>query len=198
MPVKQTIPYPHGTFFITFTCHQWLPLIDKVNGYDIIYHWFNHLKSKGHFINGYVIMPNHVHVMISFIETGQSINTIIGNGKRFMAYEMIKRLKQNGEVSLLLQLSNNVEAKRKANKKLHEVWELSFDWKECRSRAFINQKLDYIHENPCSKKWNLCTSPVVYTHSSAKFYIAGEQGIYPVTNFMKMEDVAFTRGRNAL
>ena len=143
-------------------------------------------------------MPNHVHVIISFIETGQSINTIIGNGKRFMAYEIIKRLAQNGETALLLKLSSQVEAKRKANKKLHEVWELSFDWKECRSWAFVNQKLDYIHDNPCSKKWNLCNSPVEYKHSSAKFYIAGEQGIYLVTNFMEMEDVEFTKGSNFL
>ena len=193
MPVKQTIPYTFGTFFITFTCHQWLSLIDKVKGYDIIYNWFDHLKSKGHYINGYVIMPNHVHVIISFIETSQSINTIIGNGKRFMAYEIIKRLEQNGETVLLQQLSNHVEAKRKANKKLHEVWELSFDWKECRSWEFIIQKLEYIHDNPCSKKWNLCNSPGEYTHSSAKFYITGEQGIYPVTNFMEMEDVEFTK-----
>ena len=90
MPVKQTIPFPFGTFFITFTCHNWLPLIDKVNGYDIVYSWFDHLKSKGHYINGYVIMPNHVHALFSFIETDQSINTIIGNGKRFMAYEIVK------------------------------------------------------------------------------------------------------------
>jgi len=196
MPVIQTIPYTYGTFFITFTCHQWLQLIDKVNGYDIIYNWFDHLKSKGHYINGYVIMPNHVHVIISFIETGQNINTIIGNGKRFMAYEIIKRLEQNGETALLEQLSSNVEARRKANKKLHEVWELSFDWKECRSWEFINQKLDYIHDNPCSKKWNLCASPVEYPYSSARFYITSEQGVYPVTNIMEMEDVEFTKGKN--
>ncbi len=194
MPVKQTIPYKFGTFFITFTCHQWLPLIDKAEAYDIIYNWFDLLKSKGHYINGYVIMPNHVHTIISFIETDQSINTIIGNGKRFMAYEIINRLTHNGETALLQVLSNNVEAKRKANKKLHEVWELSFDWKECRSRDFINQKLDYIHNNPCSKKWNLCSSPVEYIHSSAHFYIAGKQGVYPVTNFMEMEDVKFIKG----
>ena len=194
MPVKQTIPYSFGTFFITFTCHQWLPLIDKVKGYDIIYNWFNHLKNNGHYINGYVIMHNHVHVIISFIETDQIINNIIGNGKRFMAYEIIKRLHQNRETGLLEQLSNHVEAARKANKKQHEVWELSFDWKECRSWEYINQKLDYIHDNPCSNKWNLCNNPVEYLHSSAKFYIAGEQGVYPVTNFMQMEDVQFTKG----
>ena len=88
MPVRKTIPYNSGMFFITFTCHNRLPLIEKVNGYDIIYKWFDHLKMPGHFINGFVIMPNHVHALISFKNTGQSINTIIGNGKRFMAYEI--------------------------------------------------------------------------------------------------------------
>jgi REP element-mobilizing transposase RayT len=131
MPVKQTIPNQFGSFFITFTCYRWLPLIEKVNGYDIIYNWFDILKSNGHFINGFVVMPNHIHVIISYIESQQSINTIIGNGIRFMAYEIIKRLQQMGETAILAQLSRGVELKRKANKKLHKVWELSFDWKEC-------------------------------------------------------------------
>jgi len=36
------------------------------NGYDAVYSWFDHLKSKGHYITGYVIMPNHLHVLIAF------------------------------------------------------------------------------------------------------------------------------------
>lgn len=46
-------------------------------------------------------MPNHIHALISFINAKQSINTIIGNGKRFMAYEIIERLKTNNEIHLL-------------------------------------------------------------------------------------------------
>jgi DNA phosphorothioation-dependent restriction protein DptG len=141
-------------------------------------------------------MPNHVHALISFVNTKQSINTIVGNGKRFMAYEIINRLQENKETELLELLSKNVETKRKQNNKLHEVWELSFDWKDCRSQTFINQKLSYMHDNPCSKKWQLCNSPVEYLHSSAKYYITGEQGIYPVTNVMEMEDVDFINGNN--
>src|SRR5678815_3775154 len=137
MPVLQTIPYVDGTFFITFTCYNWLPLIDKTDGYDIVYKWFDHLKSKRHKINGFVIMPNHIHALISFVATQQSINTIIGNGKRFMAYEIINRLKARGEKDLLLTLQSNIEVKRRINKKLHDVWKLSFDWKYCDSLSFI-------------------------------------------------------------
>ena len=108
MPVKQTIPYWYGSFFITFTCYKWLPLIEKVNGYDIIYNWFDVLRKDGHYINGFVVMPNHVHAIISFIETPQLINLIVGNGKRFMAYEIVKRLKQMGESKTLAELSRGV------------------------------------------------------------------------------------------
>jgi REP element-mobilizing transposase RayT len=107
MPVKRTIPFRSGMFFVTFTCHQWLPLVAKVNGYDIIYKWFDLLKNNGHAINGYVIMPNHVHALISFIDAKQSINTIIGNGKRFMAYEIIKRLQDQNETEILSTLLGN-------------------------------------------------------------------------------------------
>ena len=72
-------------------------------------------------------MPSHVYALISFINAKQSINTIIANGKRFMAYEIIERLEANNEAGLLQKLSVDGEPIRKANKKLHEVWECSFD-----------------------------------------------------------------------
>lgn len=64
-------------------------------------------------------MPNHVHAIISFLETGQRINNIIGNGKRFMAYNIVKRLKESHQSDLLNLLADAVETKRKANNKKH-------------------------------------------------------------------------------
>jgi hypothetical protein len=96
-----------------------------------------------------------------------------------MAYDIIKRLKAQGQNLVLSALSKNVDAKRKAKNKQHEVWELSFDWKYCNSYKSIKQKLDYMHNNPCTGKWNLSESPVDYLHSSAKYY-AGELGNYAI------------------
>lgn len=81
------------------------------NSYDLIYNWFDHLKSKGNYITGYMIMPNKVHALIGFRNTGQSINTVVGNGKRFIAYEIIKRRKKQGEATLLHQLHLSVDQK---------------------------------------------------------------------------------------
>ena len=110
-----------------------------------------------------------------------------------MAYEMVKRLQQANEIITLEKLGSNVEAARKKNHKKHRVWELSFDWKACISIEFANQKLEYMHKNPCKGKWNLSAGMVDYKHSSAMFYTDGVQGVYPVTHIMEMQDLDLTK-----
>lgn len=138
-------------------------------------------------------MPNHVHALIRFINASQNINTIVGNGKRFMAYQIVKRLEKNNEHELLLQLPGTVEKHRRQNNKQHDIWQESFDWKDCRSNEFVWQKLDYMNNNPCTGKWKLAVNPIEYLHRSARFYLTGVQSIFPVTNFMEMQDVNFNR-----
>jgi REP element-mobilizing transposase RayT len=85
-------------------------------------------------------MPNHIHVMISFSKTEKSINKIIGDGKRFIAYVIIKRLEQKELKHLLEKLAKAVPGTDKKRGKKHEVWEESFDWKFCETEKFANQK----------------------------------------------------------
>jgi len=61
----------------------------------------------------YVIMPNHLHVMIYFPKPGYNLNKIIGNGKRFMAYEIIKRLEAMKRNDLLEYLFDSVTKREK-------------------------------------------------------------------------------------
>jgi len=192
MPVKRAVPFAEGIYFITFTCHKWINLIDITKSYDLIYKWFDVLRQQRHFIVGYVIMPNHVHVILAFRSSSKRINKIVGDGKRFIGYETVSRLKDMGKDELLEELANAVNKSDRARGKLHEVWEDSFDWKECNSRKMIEQKLDYIHNNPCAKKWKLAENPFEYIHSSATYYIEGRQGIYNITNYMELEDIDLT------
>ena len=91
-----------------------------------VYKWFDYLKSQGHCINGYVIMPNHMHVLITFRDSGKLINTIIGNGKRFMAYDLGERLNVIGETELLTELRSFINSTDHLKNKKHEVFEPSF------------------------------------------------------------------------
>ena len=192
MSIRKLITENEGVYFITFTCYKWMPLIEKTNSYDMVYKQFNYLQKSGHYIIGYVIMPNHLHVLIAFKNSGKTVNRIIGNMKRFMAYEIVKKLQQNNEKEILDTLTAGVNATDKSRGKLHEVFEPSFDCKECRSNKFIYQKLNYMHNNPCTGKWNLANNATAYKHSSAKFYVTGEQSIFEVKNFMELEDINLT------
>ena len=101
---------------------------------------------------------------------------------------MIGYLRRNAakQDEIIVRLQNGVKAKDRARGKIHEVWEDSFDVKECRTEKFIMQKLNYIHNNPCSGKWKLATDPLHYLHSSASFYIAGKAGIYEVSDYREV------------
>lgn len=63
------------------------------------------------------------------------------------------------------------------------MFQSSFDAKPIFSERFLFQKLDYIHHNPVSGKWNLVADYTDYKHSSAKYYELGEIGVYPVTHY---------------
>jgi REP element-mobilizing transposase RayT len=169
MAIKRT-QIESGTYFCSFTCLQWLPLIEVTDLYVHVYKWFNLLITDGHQIVGFVIMPNHIHILLQVNSLEKSVNAILANGKRFMAYEIVKRLEVINRIDLLTILSENVLPEERIRKKKHRVFIPSSDIKLCYSDKFIIQKLEYIHANPLTGKWNLASSPVDYLHSSASYY----------------------------
>ena len=78
---------------------------------------------------------------------------------------------------MLHKLQESVTASDKDRGKNHQVFERSFDCKLITTEHFFLQKLNYIHNNPCSGVWNLVKNPVDYEHSSARHYI-GEKSVY--------------------
>jgi hypothetical protein len=169
---------------VTFTCHKWLPLFEEIKLYDNIYNWFNLLNEKNIKTVGYVLMrsaaqPNHLHCMLYLPKEAPELYKIISNAKRFMAYEIVKRLEQAGKTALLAKLEEGVKAKEGKKGKLHQVFKESYDAKECFNQNFIIQKLEraafrYIHKNPVTGRWNLASDYLDYLHSSARFYDLNE------------------------
>jgi hypothetical protein len=121
-------------------------------------------------------MPNHLHILAYTQNSERSINNIIGTGKRFMAYEIVKRLEELGMEDLLRIMSDAVIPSEKQRNKKHEVFEDSLDYKEIITEKFVRQKLNYIHKNPVSGKWKLVEHYLDYKYSSARFYACPDEG----------------------
>ena len=77
------MPYKEGIYFIAFTCYKCLSLFELADAYDEVYKQFDILKSEGHYVLGFVIVPNHVHALLGIKDTGKTINKRIGTMKCF-------------------------------------------------------------------------------------------------------------------
>ena len=174
----------HAVYFGTFTCYRWLPLIKATNAYDAVYQWMHIAHGLGYRFFGYAIMPNHFHFIIRVPEGG-TINTVLANGKRFLAYEIVRRLKDKGRHDLLQHLQQGVRASDTARGQKHRVFETSTDLIELFSARMIEQKLKYIHANPVSKRWRLADDAVAYPHSSFAFYVQGDDHGAPLSAYQE-------------
>ncbi len=174
----------HCFYFVTFTCYQWLPLLEKSEIYDFLPAWICEIKKRGVLICGYVFMPNHIHLLVFVQENSKGLNHIIGEAKRFLAYEIVSRLKSKNELKLLYKLVQGVQEKERGKGKKHQVFRLSFDAKEVKGKDEIDRILDYMHHNPVSGKWHLVDDFTDFEYSSARYYELGEPRDITISHYL--------------
>jgi putative transposase len=151
-------------YFWTATIHKWFHLLETNENKQLIVDSLKFL-SDGNFITVYafVVMPNHLH-LIWLLNKLNGNETPKGSFLKYTAHKLLKQL-QDADIS-----ANYVV--NKVNKK-HEIWQRDALGIEIISPAVAKQKLDYIHYNPVSGKWQLSKDDISYYYSSARFYETG-------------------------
>jgi putative transposase len=109
----------------------------------------------------YVIMPNHVHLLIFPLKKIYAIDSINKAIKGRMAKQYIKFYRQNNSLDLLLEyrvIEKRVE--------MYRIWQQGggFD-RNLWNREAIHKTINYIEANPVRR--NLAPSPELYQWSSA-------------------------------
>ena len=122
---------------------------------------------------GYVVMPDHVHMIVNPLE--QNIKIILKQIKGASAHHIIKWLRAEGHEKSLekLKLDN---PKKRAHQ--YALWLEKFFPVELWSFKFVQQKLQYIHNNPV--RAGLCKHPADWQWSSYRAYFPHEPGSVPV------------------
>lgn len=113
------------------------------------------------FIYGFVIMPNHVHVIWTVPD--KNVKYVRHAFSSFTALALLKILKNDSE--LIEKITSN---KKDRN---NQIWKRRPHWKSLGSDKICIQKLRYIHNNPLQSKWKLVDHPGDYYWSSAKSYL---------------------------
>jgi len=151
-------------YFWTATIHKWYNLLESNKNKQIIIDSLKFLSDKNFItVYSFVIMPNHIHLIwqLNKLNGRESPNASF---LKFTGHELFKHLKDERKHSLY-----KVE---KMNKE-HEIWQRDPLATEIVTLAVAKQKMDYIHFNPVSGKWNLSKDDITYYFSSARFYETG-------------------------
>jgi REP element-mobilizing transposase RayT len=137
--------------------------------------WLNSLnhcrENKGLIIYGYVIMSNHVHLLIQAKE--ENLSDILRDFKKFTSQTIIRTLEENKNESRrnrMLWLFKETDENKKVS---YQFWQPDNHPELCYQLNFMWQKLEYIHNNPV--KAGLVYKAEEYVFSSAADYVFGRQ-----------------------
>lgn len=179
MSRKYKFKNPEGFYFITFTVVGWVDVFTRDIYRDILINSFKFCTlTKGLVIHAYVIMTNHVHMIISSNKIKPE--HIMRDMKKFTSVELIKAIRSNpGESRKEWMLDVFSKAGDKnCNNVNYQFWQQNNHPMELFSEAFFEQKLSYIHKNPV--KAGFVRRAEDYPYSSAGDY-TGKPGPVKVT-----------------
>lgn len=122
---------------------------------------------------GYVMMPDHVHLLLN--PQGLNISVPVGYLKGLAASAILSWLRAcNYELSLAkLALRQPLQSGQ-----THAVWQKDFSAIDIWSHKFARQKLHYIHLNPVRAK--LCEHPAQWYWSSYRAYFPHQANEVPL------------------
>jgi putative transposase len=164
-------------FFVTTTCRNWYHLLEMDSCKQIVSDSFNFLNNKYKVATlGYVIMPNHLH-MILYFKKGNQLSNWMRDLKKFTSVMIRQEIEKSGDLKLLEKL------RAPEHGQVFKVWEDRFDDLFLRSKELLEIKLNYIHMNPLQEHWNLVKRPEDWPHSSAMFYELNQLPAVIVTDY---------------
>ena len=164
--------------FITMTVVDWVDIFTRPEYALILIDSLEYCqKNKGLNVHAFVIMSNHVHMIISAKE-GIRLSDAIRDMKKFTSKAIIKAIQEIPE-SRKKWMLDRFEFKGRYNYKIkdYKFWQDGNRAKSIHMQTFMLQKLNYIHQNPV--KAMMVFEPEQYIFSSAANY-AGQKGILEV------------------
>jgi REP element-mobilizing transposase RayT len=154
------------------TVKHWIDIFTRRDYKDIIVDSLNYCcKEKGLEIFAWVIMTNHLHLIIR-AEEGYLLPNILRDFKKFTSKSILKSIIENPQESRKEWLLRGFTTKTG-----YQFWQVGSHPIELWNNAVIDEKLNYIHENPV--RLGFVFRAEDYLYGSAVDY-AGEKGLIDV------------------
>lgn len=158
----------HHLHFITCSCYRRLPFLNSERARKLFLSILEQTRRRYRFVVvGYVVMPEHVHLLITEPQVG-SPSTVM------------QVLKQRTARALLPERQRRDPSQRELCREEtgRSLWEARFyDFNVWTTKKRV-EKLHYMHRNPVKR--GLVESPEQWQWSSYRFYLLDEPGLVTV------------------
>lgn len=163
-------------YFVTFTVIEWIDIFIRDIYRDIFYNsvYFCQ-KEKGLEVYAYCIMTSHIHMIIGRNGTS-NLSDIIRDLKSFTSRHTRKTIENNIQESRknwMMRMMKSTGIKNERNKD-YQFWLQDNHPVELSSNEMMEQRLDYIHNNPVEA--GFVDDPCAWLHSSARDYASVGKG----------------------
>ena len=155
--------------YLTCTCYHRQPWLASAGHRDLFVKILEETRQRYRFVvAGYVVMPEHIHLLLSEPEQGTPSTVMQVLKQRFACNVLGKRTSNRAPDELC------PEAER-------HVWQRRFyDFNVWSARKRI-EKLVYMHRNPVRRK--LVEEPEQWPWSSYRYYAYGEEGVVKINQW---------------
>ena len=166
----------NGLEFFTATCLNWQHLLSDTRHKEIVVNSLKFLvDDKRIDLYGFVIMPNHIHILWRKQEQWLDKN-VQQHFSKFTAQQIKFNLLANNPAELKNYKSTQADRE-------YQFWERRPFNATMNNRKVLEQKVDYIHNNPV--KAGLCLLPEDYHYSSASYYYGLGDRWNMITHYME-------------
>lgn len=152
--------YHHSgqSHFITFTCYHRYRYFVSAGAYDLFLVCLENMRRKfAMCVYGFVVMPEHVHLLVSEPGTGGTL----ADAMHHLKLSFVKRLRALGYKT-----------------ELGPFWQKRYYDRNVRDSDEFNIKLDYLHHNPVKR--GLVRDAADWKWSSFRHYALREIGVVEI------------------
>jgi putative transposase len=154
--------------FLTFSCYRRLPLLKTVRARNLFVRELARVRAEYRFLLvGYVVMPEHVHLLISAPKKGAP-STVLQMLKQRVSQKMRRKRRNANEKQLRLAFPESAENPRR-------FWQPRFYDFNVYTNGKKREKLEYMHGNPVTR--GLVEHSKDWVWSNWPFYAKGEAGL---------------------
>ena len=159
-------------YYITLQVIEWVDIFTRKKYRDIIIENLAYCqKHKGLEIYGWVIMSNHIHLMVR--SNKSDLSGTLRDFKSYTSKKIIEEVESSGESrrDWMLRIFKESAFENKRNSE-YQSWTHENHAENIYSNKFMEQKLEYIHRNPV--RAGIVEREEEYRYSSAIDYAGGK------------------------